>query len=323
MKIAIIRLSALGDTIQTAIVLQFIKKHITNAQITWVCDEKFSEILSALPELSRVISIPLKEKNFLRSWKILREFHGEFDLILDFQGLIKSALVARILGTNVIGFNAKGTKESLATKFYAQKISCDYGENVILRYLTLASCALGFKFDESEILERKNCFKAQILNTNLDLSPNSILIAPFSSDKSKNYTHFDAVICALKNSGHEVYLCYGSKSEFIEASNLAKATNAKILPNFSASQMVAIIEKFALIIGNDSAIVHLAWAQNRPCIALFGNRPSDRNFYSTKTNLAINAGKKIDPRKIDKSDFCINLISPNLIVDRANRLLHG
>ena len=156
MKIAIIRLSALGDTIQTAIVLQFIKKHITNAQITWVCDEKFSEILSALPELSRVISIPLKEKNFLRSWKILRKFHGEFDLILDFQGLIKSALVARILGANVIGFNAKGAKESLATKFYAQKISCDYGENVILRYLTLASCALGFKFDESEILERNS-----------------------------------------------------------------------------------------------------------------------------------------------------------------------
>ena len=62
MKIAIIRLSALGDIIQTSVVLQFIKKNVDNAEIQWVCDEKFAKILENLPELSGIIKIPLKDK---------------------------------------------------------------------------------------------------------------------------------------------------------------------------------------------------------------------------------------------------------------------
>lgn len=345
MKIAIIRLSALGDIIQTATILQFIAKNVPNAQIYWFCDEKFSEILTSLPELSRVISLPLKEKKFIRTYRILREFRGEFDIILDFQGLIKSAIIARILGANVAGFDKNGVREKIASKFYAQEIACDYGENVILRYLTLASKTLGFKFSENEILERKKCFqtqdlslnsgaissqnlatnKTQILQENLEPNlENAILIAPFSSEKSKNYAHFDAVIAGLKAAQkHEIYICYGNEREFTQAQKLAQISGAKILELQSAPNLICAIEKFALIIGNDSAISHLAWAQNRPSITLFGNRPSERNLYATPINLAIDAGKKIDARKIDKNDFCINEIDPQIIVKMVLELLNG
>lgn len=61
MKIAIVRLSALGDIVQTSIVLQFIKKYYENAQIDWVCEERFSNILENCKLINKVIKINLKK----------------------------------------------------------------------------------------------------------------------------------------------------------------------------------------------------------------------------------------------------------------------
>ena len=58
-NIAVIKLSALGDIVHVAIVLQFIKKHLPQAKITWFADAKFSEILFLCPQISRVVSLPL------------------------------------------------------------------------------------------------------------------------------------------------------------------------------------------------------------------------------------------------------------------------
>ena len=60
-----------------------------------------------------------------------------------------------------------------------------------------------------------------------------------------------------------------------------------------------------------------------PSITLFGNRPSQRNAYKTPINLVIDTGKKIDPKKIDKNDFCINEIPPEMVILKANELLNG
>ena len=68
MKIAIIRLSALGDIIHTSIVIQFIKKHYKNADITWFVDEKFSSILRLISGIN-IATLPLKDKKFYKSYK--------------------------------------------------------------------------------------------------------------------------------------------------------------------------------------------------------------------------------------------------------------
>ena len=320
LKIAIIRLSALGDIIQTSIALQFIKKNVANAQIHWVCDEKFAAILENLPELDGIIKIPLKDKKIIKSYQILKEFSDKFDAILDFQGLIKSAIVARILGKNVFGYDKFSLRESFAANFYKHKISCDYGENTVIRYLTLANVALGFKFDKDEILNKQKCFVAS--NLDFDFKDGKkVLIAPFASEESKCYDKFTRVINELN--AEQIYICHGNESERQKAQSIAQGTKAVVLPNLNIAQMINLVENMDLVIGNDSAIAHLAWAQNRASITLFGNRPSNRNAYETPKNLLIDTGKKIDPKKIDKNDFCINEISPELIILKANELLNG
>lgn len=321
MKIAIIRLSALGDIIQTATVVHFIKKHFSSAHISWVCDERFAKILEQIPDIDKIIKIPLKDKKITKSFLTLLANRRKFDYILDFQGLIKSAICAKILGTNSYGFDENSIKENVASKFYKHKIACDYNENVVIRYLTLASKALGFSFEEKEILEKPKIFSS----AKYGLEPTNkkkVLIAPFASEYSKCYPHFKFVVHDLIKDA-QVYVCYGNKTEYNLALKIIFGSDAVLLPKMDILKMTGVVEEMDLVIGNDSAIPHLAWAQNKPSITLFGNRPSTRNAFVTPINLVADVGKFIDAKHIDKKDFCIKEIDPNLICELARKLLNG
>lgn len=319
-NIAVIKLSALGDIVHAVIILQFIKKHLPEAKITWFVDAKFSEILFLCPQISRVVSLPLKNGEYKKSLELIATAKQEakFDYVIDLQGLLKSAAVAKLLGKNSYGFDKFSVKEPLAALFYGHKFSCDYGENIILRNLKLTAFALGFSFSEDEILAKQPCFSTQ--QSKFESSKKKILIAPFASEPSKIYDKFSDVIALLGDPQNEIFVCYNGEKEEKKALNLIKNSNAKTL-NLSLKELVSFISSCDLVIGNDSGVTHIAWAQNRPSITLFGNRPAERNAYATPVNLTIDAGKKIDAKKIDKSDFCVRDIAPQNIANAAKRLL--
>lgn len=319
-NIAVIKLSALGDIVHAVVILQFIEKHLPKAKITWFVDAKFSEILFLCPQISRVVSLPLKNGEYKKSLELIASAKQEakFDYIIDLQGLLKSAAVAKLLGKNSYGFDKFSVKEPLAALFYGHKFSCDYAQNIILRNLSLTAFALGFSFSEDEILVKQPCFSAQ--QSKIDSSKKKILIAPFASEPSKIYDKFSDVIALLDEPKNEIFVCFNGEKEGKEALNLIQNSNAKTL-NLSLKELVSFISSCDLVIGNDSGVTHIAWAQNRPSITLFGNRPAERNAYATPVNLTLDAGKKIDAKKIDKSDFCVRDIAPQTIANAAKRLL--
>lgn len=316
--------------------IQFIRKHIANAHISWFCDARFEQIARLLAGVDEVVALPLKDKKFLKSFEILRQKQGQFDIIIDLQGLLKSALVSRILGKNIFGFDRFSAKEGLASIFYTHKYSCNYDKNIILRNLELCAFALNFNFDEKEILTKKPCFlkksripnknsripsdETRIPNKNSRIPSKKILIAPFASESSKCYAHFASVIKGAKEFA-QCFLIAGSEPEREKATKLA-SSGATLLAPLNLAQILEFMDTCDLIIGNDSGITHLAWAQNYATITLFGNRSGARNAFATPKNLIIQAIPKheIDAFHIDKSDFCINDIDPAQIIAKAKGL---
>ena len=302
--------------------IQFIRKHIANAHISWFCDARFEQIARLLAGVDEVVALPLKDKKFLKSFEILRQKQGQFDIIIDLQGLLKSALVSRSLGKNIFGFDRFSTKEGLASIFYTHKYSCNYDKNIILRNLELCAFALNFSFDEKEILTKEPCFlkKSRIPNKNSRIPNKKILIAPFASESSKCYAHFASVIKGAKEFA-QCFLVAGSELEREKATKLA-SSGATLLAPLDLAQILEFMDTCDLIIGNDSGITHLAWAQNCATITLFGNRSGARNAFATPKNLIIQATPKheIDAFHIDKSDFCINDIDPAQIIAKAKGL---
>ena len=318
LKIAIVKLSALGDIVHAAIVLQFIKKHCPNAHITWLVDARFASLLKDHPLIDELVVLPLKE-SFKKSYKIIKTL-GKFDKIIDLQGLFKSAVVAKLLGKEIYGFSRESVKEKIAARLYRHKFKIDYNENIIVRNLSLVGYALNFSFDRDEILKKSPCFEIVGKFKN-ESGKKRVLIAAFASEESKIYDKFKDVIRLLD--GCEIYLCYGSESEKTRAEAIISGTKAKLLEKLSIKDMIDFIASCDLIIGNDSGLTHLAWAVNRPSITLFGNRPSHRNAYVTDKNLVVDMGKQIDARSIDKNDFCIREIYPETVANFAKRLLNG
>lgn len=318
LKIAIVKLSALGDIVHAAIVLQFIKKHCPNAHITWLVDARFASLLKDHPLIDELVILPLKE-SFKKSYKIIKTL-GKFDKIIDLQGLFKSAVVAKLLGKEIYGFSRESVKEKIAARLYRHKFKIDYNENIIVRNLSLVGYALNFSFDRDEILKKSPCFEIVGKFKN-ESGKKRVLIAAFASEESKIYDKFKDVIRLLD--GCEIYLCYGSESEKTRAEAIISGTKAKLLEKLSIKDMIDFIASCDLVIGNDSGLTHLAWAVNRPSITLFGNRPSHRNAYVTDKNLVVDMGKEIDARSIDKNDFCIREIYPETVANFAKRLLNG
>ena len=302
--------------------IQFIRKHIANAHISWFCDARFEQIARLLAGVDEVVALPLKDKKFLKSFEILRQKQGQFDIIIDLQGLLKSALVSRSLGKNIFGFDRFSAKEGLASIFYTHKYSCNYDKNIILRNLELCGFALNFSFDEKEILTKEPCFlkNSRIPDKNSRIPNKKILIAPFASESSKCYAHFASVIKGAKEFA-QCFLVAGSEPEREKATKLA-SSGATLLAPLDLAQILEFMDTCDLIIGNDSGITHLAWAQNYATITLFGNRSGARNAFATPKNLIIQATPKheIDAFHIDKSDFCINDIDPAQIIAKAKGL---
>ena len=158
MKIAIVKLSALGDIVHAMIVLQYIKKHNKNIKIDWIVEEGYKELLDSHPNINKAISINLKKAKKTKSFFLLikelikvRKL-GPYDLVIDMQGLIKSALISRLINSPLtIGFDRTSARESMASIFYNKTFGLAYDENVIERNLAIVKFALDLSFSSKDI----------------------------------------------------------------------------------------------------------------------------------------------------------------------------
>ncbi len=326
-RIAIVRLTALGDIINGTVVLQLIKKHYPDAHIEWFCEEAFAPILQGHPDLLKVHAVPIKRIKKTKDFSLLKatikalKATGSFDKIIDMQGLIKSAIVARYLGKNIHGFDKNSARESIAAWFYKTASDIPYEENVIKRNIDVVADALAFKVNKSEILQKKPCFASQKKPDFLSTKNKNIVMVIGASWPSKEYPKERFIELCFALEEYNCLLVWGSEKEREHAEYIAeRVSNASPTPKLSLRELTATIEHADLVIGNDTGPTHLAWAMNRPSITLFGPT-NTRMIYETPINLACESDSQVDINHIDKKDFSIKTIPIEEITHKAKRLL--
>lgn len=317
MKICIVKLSAMGDIIHAMVALQFIKKEFPNARIDWVVESAFRGVLENNPHIDNILPINLKSLKTKKSeiftqYKILKTYSkNSYDIIIDAQGLLKSAIVSRIIGANIIaGFDKSSIREGIASLFYNKKIHIPYHENIIVRNMAVILEPLGIHANP-HMLDTKESYL--FFKTESKLAKPYMLFVVGSSWESKNYPkeQFASLANELKE---PIYLVWGNEGErelavWIES----KAPNAKALNKTTLDELKSIIANASIVIGNDTGPTHMAWALNIPSITLFGSTPA-RNTYITKINRAIESSSVVNPYKLNKNDFSIGEIEPSQII---------
>ena len=323
-NIAIVRLSALGDIINSAVVLQFIKQKYPEIKIDWITEEVFASILINHPLIQNVYTVNLKklkkQKNISELLKNINKLKniGKYDLIIDMQGLLKSAIVARLIGKDTHGFSKNSSREGLSSFFYKTTSAIAYEENVIKRNCFIAADALDFKITDKMLLDKKKVFDTK--NTK-SLSTKIVMVIGASWESKKYPKEKVAQLCdELKE---ECIIIWGNDDEKDEALWIESHSEyAKIAPKFSLNELVEFISSASLVIGNDTGPTHIAWVQNIPSLTLFGPTTS-RMIYETSINKSIKSPSEVDINKIDKNDFSISEIEVDVVVKMAKGLLEN
>jgi len=325
MRIAIVRLSALGDIVQSMIVIQFIRNRYPQCTIDWVVDKKFSEIVRLNNLVDNVIEVRISEikksKNIFHLIKHLAELSKtpKYDFVIDTQGLLKSAIISKIIPSiKTIGFDRNSARESLASFFYSRSFNIPYETNVIERYCLLISKALNIKITRKNILEKEAIFLMPKNNNSQERIVSIIVGASFDS-KVYPIEKYRLIIEQLDSK----FIClWGNSSEFKLAKKLSEINSKIFVPEKTTmSELLKIISASDLVIGGDTGPTHLAWALNIPSITLFGPTPGYRNIFETQKNLKLESDSKVNPKKINKDDFSISEIDPQNILKIAKKLL--
>ncbi|WP_120930129.1 lipopolysaccharide heptosyltransferase I [Helicobacter pylori] len=332
MKIAIVKLSALGDIIVSAVFLAAIKECLPNAQIEWFVDERFGTILEHSPYIDKLHPIALKSMlktfNPLKIFKLFKNLRAyEYDIIIDMQGLVKSALITQMLkAPKKVGFDYASARESLSAFFYSQKVSIAYDEPILKRNFTLLSHALNLPKNEiSEGLSsRAKAFSYQdspkINALNLNQNKPKILFVLETSKINKTYPieRFKELALMLEN----FQICLLWHADEHKATTLYHALKHQrdvlLLPKLTLNEVKALLFKMDLIIGGDTGITHLAWALQKASITLYGNTPMERFKLESPINVSLTGNSNAN---YHKKDFSIQNIDPKKIKECVLNLL--
>jgi heptosyltransferase I len=332
MKIAIVKLSALGDIIHAMIVLQCIKKYNQKIEIDWIVEENYKELLVLNPDIHEVHVVNLKKVKKKKSLiALLTELNrvrklGPYDLVVDLQGLLKSSVISSLIPSKItIGFDKFSIKESIASFFYNKTLSYGYDKNIIERNIALIEFAIGFNVSKDQIdnkLPLLYSSKKNIVNRIISNSRKNILIIPGASHKSKYYP-FNKFAKVVREVDANFLIIWCSDEEKILAEKIKNLSPKVIIcERLSLDNLIALIAQVNLVIGPDTGPTHMAWALNIPSITLFGSTPGYRNAYTTKKNRIIESGSIVDPFKIDKYDLSIRDIDVEEILKISKDLLN-
>ena len=329
MKVAIVKLSALGDIVHAMVALQFIKAFDPSIQIDWIVEQGFAGVLENNPDINQILTVNLKALKsnkaiIFQQIKTIRRYAlNHYDVVIDAQGLIKSAVIAKLIGKRIAGFNVNSIREKTASWFYDIKFDCAFDTNAIFRNAFILSSPLGISISDEQILNKKPClfFNEDTQNNSfLQKDKKNIVLVIGSSWDSKNYPadKFVKIASALQQN---CLVVWGSEQEKEKAVWMSsQADTIRVMPRLDFNSLKALIAKADLLIGNDTGPTHMAWALNRPSITIFGPTPI-RMAYQTAVNKVVKSPSFVNPYKLNKQDYSIKDIDENEIIKLATSLL--
>jgi heptosyltransferase-1 len=342
MKILIVKLSSIGDIIHTLPVLSAIQTALPKAEITWVAEKKSAEILRNNP-LLRLIEVDTKSlrktdsfgQNFSLAAQQLRDLRQtKFDVTLDFQGLLKSAAIAKLAkARRRCGFAKKGLREPASRFLLTEKFEIPSEIHIIRKNLMLAEKALKIpvptgNFDFPIFIDDTHRNEAAEIISRT--GENFALLNPAGgwvtklwpaekfgelADKLWEANGLKSIVATApneKNLAHKVL-------------NSSKSGNI-ILATPSLKGFYELAKRAKIYVGGDTGPTHLAVAAKTPLVGIFGPTEWWRNGSPHPEDICIERNdigcRENCHRRTCSNWICLNISSETVFQAVQRRLGH-
>ena len=287
-RLLLVKISSLGDVVANLPVVTDIVRRWPDAHIDWVVEEAFVDVPRLHPGVATVI--PVAQRRWRESlvsaemWAERRAFltrlrTTRYDFVIDTQGLIKSAIIARRAHGPSSGYDWASAREPLATVVYNHRLAVPKGLHAIERNRSLAAAALGYTLDEPAAYALSLPPAPAIAPT----VPYCVFVHGSSrDDKLWPEEHWIAVGRKLATLGLKMVLPWGSDKEHARSARMAAAIPSAFVPaRLELREVARLLGAARLVIGVDTGLTHLAAASRVPVVALYvGSDPRLTGVYS-------------------------------------------
>jgi heptosyltransferase-1 len=284
MRVLIVKTSSMGDVVHALPLASDIARAFPGAGIEWVVEEAFAAIPCLHSSVTGVVTVALRRWRRApwspRTWRELRAARAalrsvNYDAIVDCQGLLKSALIARSARGPVAGPCASSAREKVASWFYDRKITIDRALHAVDRARRLGAAALEYPVDGPPRFGLRVPAGDRYVPARLPVpageAPYAVLLTNASrTSKLWSDSRWSEVERWLAEQEIESLLPWGTEAEH-EATRRRAASmrRARVLPRLPLDQLAAVLARSAVAIGLDTGLTHLAAACGVPAVGIF------------------------------------------------------
>lgn len=277
-RILLVKTSSLGDVLHNLPVVSDIVRHYPHAHIDWVVEESFAALPRLHPAVRNIIPVAVRRwrRKLLKSdtWREIAAFRrtmaaSHYDLAIDTQGLLKSALLMRNAQTLRCGYDKHSAREPLAASLYQRTFPVATGQHAVERNRQLAAQALGYTLDEPAdygILPPQIVRPDWLVNEAYAV----LLHATSRDDKLWDEANWIALGHGLHERNIRCVLPWGSEAERMRSQRLAAAIPAAIAPpRLNLNEAAALLGGAQAVVGVDTGLAHLAAALGVPTVGVY------------------------------------------------------
>jgi heptosyltransferase I len=297
----------MGDVIHNFPVVTDLVRAFPGIEIDWVTEAPYVDLVSLHPDVRQVFPLHLRalKKRWYSpaTWQALFDdkaavVRESYDAVLDTQGLIKSALIARWgagAKTPIMGFSRSVARESFAARFYQRTFDIPREQHAVARNRALAAAAFGY---------------ASVADVDYGISgpPHAAWIPPHQpyavllhatsrADKQWPQSHWIALAKTFNERGIHVVLPWGNPAEMQTSQALAAAVPmSSVPPALSLVAVAGLLAGASHAVGVDTGLTHLAVALRRPTVGIYTTTlPALTGLFGSTNAINLGGGTPLQP----------------------------
>ena len=276
MQVLIVKTSSMGDAVHALPAISDMAQAIPGIQIDWVVEKGFAAIPAQHKAVRRVITLQWRKwrkslrqpatRAAIKAWRAdMTQTH--YDLVIDMQGLVKSAAFACFARGPRAGFDRQSIREPLASLFYKHKAHVPRDLHAVDRCRHLAAQLLNYPLPNTP--------------PDFGLRPGAhpwtpgegrfAVLIPCASRPEKLWpqANWVAIAQSLREKGMQVAVMWGSPDEQKLAQDIAGQTDAHVPPFLTVAQVSDTLAKADVVVGLDTGMSHIAAAHGRPTVGIY------------------------------------------------------
>ncbi len=329
MRVLLIKTSSLGDVIHSLPALTDAARAIPGIQFDWVVEEGFAEIPAWHPAVAQVVPVAIRRwrKHLWQTlqsgeWRRCKARLGEarYDLVIDAQGLLKSAWLTRYVKAPVAGLDRDSAREPLASRFYDRRYAVPREQHALERTRQLFAQALGYSLPAG--IGDYGLNRAQLAAGS---TRPYLLFLHGTTWPSKHWpeAYWRELAERMGEQGWAVRLPWGNTEEKARAERIVTGIEgAAVLPKLNIAGVAKVIAGASACVAVDTGLGHLAAALDVPSISLYGPTLPGRVGAYGRSQVHLCAGGA-NAGLGDRHTPCFDDLRPERVIGELQALLRA